>query len=381
MKKICFVNAIKGTAESFLTPHFQNLQAKYEVHFVACDVQEGEDPGFPGVICHRIDIRRPISLVADFKAVWALYRLMRREKFDAVHSVTPKAGLTCALAAWMAAIKVRSHTITGQVWATRTGMMRRLLRAMDHVIVALDNHIFVDAEAQRQYLIGEGIITERGSRVLANGSLLGADLERFRPTPEIRAQYRSEIGISDDQFVFVFLGRLNIDKGIRELLAAFNRLVATPQGKEAFLMLVGSDEENMADTFADYANIRPGENFCYYGSTRKPEHVLQAADVFVLPTYREGFPQSPLEAGALALPVIISDIYGTRASIIDDVTGIRCQPQDADSLYEAMNRMITDPAQAHAMGQRGRQYIAEKYAQPILEKAWLDLYDELLGAE
>lgn len=384
MKKICFVNAIKGTAQSFLAPHFQNFLQKYEVHFVACDVIEGEDPSFPGVICHKIDIRRPISLLADLKAVWNLYQLMKKEQFDAVHSVTPKAGLTCAIAAKMAGIKIRCHTITGQVWATKTGVFRMILRTMDRLIIALDNHMFVDGEGQRQFLINEGFLTARNSRVLANGSLRGADLNRFNPSAEIRNQYRQEIGIEDNQFVFAFLGRLNTDKGIRELLEAFDRLVgswriAGEWTMRPYLLLVGADEENMARYFSNYEHIHPGTNFCHYGETPNPHLVMQAADVFVLPTYREGFPQSPLESGALALPIIISDIYGTKASIVDNITGLRCKPQDVNSLYEAMVRMISDPEKAKEMGQKGRKYIEEKYAHPILEKAWMDLYQELLG--
>lgn len=381
-KKICFINAIKGTAESFMKPHFINLQNDYEVHYVACDVNDGSDSSFPGTICHRVDIARPISLIKDLKAVYSLYKVFKHERFDAVHSITPKAGLVTALAARMAGIKVRSHTFTGQVWATRKGFMRKLLRMMDHIIVNLDNHIFVDAEAQRQHLISEGILKENNSRVLANGSLLGADMNRFCPNTEIRQNQRADIGINDNHFVFAFLGRLNIDKGIRELLAAFNRLVAYAKDKGCdrtpYLMLVGDDEENMTALFSQHKDIHQGTNFCAYGSTPVPEHVMQAADVFVLPTYREGFPQSPLEAGALALPIIISDIYGTRASIINDVTGLRCKPQDTDSLFTAMQHMFDNPEEAKGMGQAGRKYIAEKYDQKVLEKAWLDLYKELM---
>lgn len=383
MKKICFVNAIKGTAQSFMTGHFQNLRQKYEVHYVACDVNDGEDPSFPGIICHKIDIRRPISIVADLKAVWSLYLLMQKERFDVVHSITPKAGLTCAIAAKMAGIKIRCHTFTGQVWATKTGVMRSILRAIDHLIISLDNHHFVDGEAQRQYLISEGFLTADNSRVLANGSLRGADLTLFNPSTRVREQYRKKIGIEETHFVFAFLGRLKVDKGIRELLAAFDRLVASCSNSDnppnrPYLLLIGPDEEKMAIYFAEYSHICPGKNFCHYGSTPNPHLVMQAADAFVLPTYREGFPQSPLEAGALALPIIISDIYGTKASIVDNVTGLRCLPHDVDSLFEAMMQMISNPSEAREMGKRGRKYIEEKYAHTILEKAWIDLYEELL---
>lgn len=379
MQKICFVNAIKGTAESFLKPHFRNLGRKYEVHYVACDVENGVDPGFPGVICHRIDIHRPISLYADLKAVLAMVRLFQKERFVAVHSMTPKAGLVCSIAGKITGVEHRIHTITGQVWATRTGMMRKLLRTMDRVIVHCANCILVDGESQRQYLISEGILKENNSRVLANGGLIGVDLQRFCPKNEYRVHYRQQLGISDDHFVFVFMGRLNGDKGIRELLGAFDRLVETDSLRKPYLILIGRDEDNMSVEFGNYAHIKPHENFCYFGSTPVPEHVMQVADAFVLPTYREGFPQSPLEAAALELPIIISDIYGTKSSIVDNETGIRCQPQDVDSLYSAMQQFLTNKEATKQMGKRGRAYIQEKYSQTIVEKAWVDFYKQLLG--
>lgn len=379
MKKICFVNAIKGTAESFLKPHFRNLGRKYEVHYVACDVKDGEDPSFPGVICHRIDIHRPIRLSADIKALMAMVKLFKKEKFVAVHSLTPKAGLVCSIAGKFTGVEHRIHTITGQVWATKTGAMRQLLRVMDHVIVHSANCILVDGESQRQYLIREGILEENNSRVLANGGLIGVDLLRFCPNAETRKSYRQQMGISDDHFVFAFLGRLNADKGIRELLGAFDRLAETDRQRKPYLILIGRDEDNMSANFNSYSHIMPHENFCYYGSTPTPEQVMQAADAFVLPTYREGFPQSPLEAAALELPIIISDIYGTKASIIDNKTGIRCQAQDVDSLYFAMQQLLGNKEAARQMGQSGRAYIQEKYSQDIVEQAWVDFYENLLG--
>lgn len=379
MQKICFVNAIKGTAESFLKPHFRNLGHTFEVHYVACDVEDGEDPCFPGVICHRIDIRRPISLSADIKALMAMAKLFKKEKFVAVHSLTPKAGLVSSVAGKLTGVEHRIHTITGQVWATRTGAMRKLLRAMDHVIVHCSNCILVDGESQRQYLISEGILKETNSRVLANGGLIGVDLQRFCPKNEYRVFYRQQLGIRDDHFVFAFLGRLNADKGIRELMSAFDRLVETNQNLRPYLILIGRDEDKMSAQFSSYSHIRPHENFCYYGSTPIPERVMQAADAFVLPTYREGFPQSPLEAAALELPVIISDIYGTKASIIDNETGIRCQAQNEGSLYSAMLQFLTNKEATKQMGKNGRAYIQEKYSQNIVEKAWVDFYKQLLG--
>lgn len=132
-----------------------------------------------GVRCVDVPIERQISIRNDFEALLALWKIFKKESFDSVHSITPKAGLLTSIAAWLAGIKVRIHIYTGQVWATRKGMMRYLLKTMDKIIALFDNHILVDGESQRQFLIKEGVLKDSNSEVLAHGSICGVKLEKF----------------------------------------------------------------------------------------------------------------------------------------------------------------------------------------------------------
>lgn len=257
-KKIAFVVAIPGSAEAFLTNHFEVLTQEYDVTLIANFPKDYNASCFKGMKINYINapIKREISVKKDLKALWKLYKIFKKEKFDSVHSVTPKAGLLTAWASWFAGIKVRIHIYTGQVWATRKGVMRIALKMMDKMIATLDNHILVDGEGQRQFLIKEGVVKERNSQVLAHGSICGVKLEKFNISNNIRIAERAKFGFKDNDVVFIFLGRLNHDKGIGELYEAFNRLV--PECPNAKLLFYGSDEEDY-DAKANYfSNIKNG---------------------------------------------------------------------------------------------------------------------------
>lgn len=375
-KRICFVVAIPGSAQSFLKDHIKALSKDYDVYLAAnLDGQPVPDlEGLSGV--HHIPIRREISIFNDLKAVMKLASYFREMKFDAVHSVTPKAGLTTALAARMAGISHRIHIFTGQVWATRKGAMRSLLKSMDKVISLLNNHILVDGEPQRQFLISEGVVSERKSRVLGAGSICGANTERFTPSDEERQRQRKELGISPEKVVFSFMGRLNKEKGIRELLSAFDSMAKDCHN--AYLLIFGRDEENCLANIGDYKNIRQGENFTFYGPTSTPQLSLQAADVFCLPSYREGFGLSVVEASCLGLPVICSDAYGLADTIVESVTGLKCKVADVPSLESAMRRLYADPAMRKDMGENGRKRVLDLFTGEKIVGAWVDFYKSFM---
>ena len=328
-KKICFVVAVPGTAESFLRDHIAALANEYDVFLVGNIKCENEVKMLSLTGWQRIEIERGISLWRDLKAVFSLYKYFKKMNFNSVHSVTPKAGLLTSISAYFACIPVRIHIYTGQVWANKTGFMRHLLKMMDRIIALLDNHIIVDGKGQRQFLIQNKVVRDKNSKVLGSGSICGVNLERFKPSGDVRMAKRIELSIEDSKTVFVFMGRLNHDKGVYDLLSAFNRLAS--EREDVYLLLLGHDEENVSATFHKYSNIKEGENFCYYGATPEPYKMLQAGDVFVLPTYREGFGSSVIEASSLGLPVICSDAYGVMDAMIDDVTGIRCKVGNEDS--------------------------------------------------
>lgn len=376
MKKICFITAVHGSAYSFLRDHMAALQKGYKVYYVCNE----PDVNNIMVSCdgyHCVNIQRKISLINDLKALWHLYKYFKAEKFDAVHSVTPKAGLLTSIAAFIARVPVRIHIYTGQVWANKTGFMKFLLKSMDRLISIFDTHILVDGEGQRQFLIKNRVVTAKNSRVLGSGSICGVNLERFNPSDEVRAEKRKELGIDDSKTVFVFMGRLNHDKGVYELLSAFDRLAA--EREDVYLLLFGHDEENVRDTFQNYPNIKVGDNFCYYGATAEPQKMLQAGDVFVLPTYREGFGSSVIEASALGLPVICSDAYGVMDAMVDDVTGLRCKVGDVDSLYEAMLSLANDTKLQSKLGSNGRERVLKEFDGIRVTDNWLDYYRECLN--
>lgn len=377
-KKICFIVAIPGTAQAFLKNHFSYLTQEYDVHLVANFPSEKEMEEYTqmGVICHSVPILRPISLLGDLKSLRKQKRLFLSEKFDSVHSVTPKAALLTAIAGWRAHVPHRVHIFTGQVWATRKGIMRQMLKLMDKIVARLDTHLLVDGEGQRQFLIKEGVLKESNSTVLANGSIAGVKLENFIISEEVRMEERAKLGFSSDDVCFIFLGRLNHDKGIGELFDAFNALI--PDCPNAKLVLYGTDEEGYDLKADNYPNIKRGENYFYPGRTSCPYKALQAGDVFVLPTWREGFGMSVIEAQALGLPVITSNAYGVVDASVEGETGLRCGVNDPKGLYECMKKYYNDPEMRQQHGQAGHDRIVQYFDNKIVSEAWVEFYHELL---
>lgn len=376
-KKICFVVAAPTSADGFLTEQIHALRQEYDV-YLAANGDYGDDWKNVDINeFYSFPIMRKISLWKDLKALWKLFRYFRRMKFDAVHSITPKAGFICSLASFLAGVKHRSHTFTGQVWATRTGLMRSLLKSLDWVTAHLDNHIFADGQGQRQFLILEGVVSAEKSSVMANGSICGIRTDRFNPSAEIRRAKRAELGIADDKVVFVFIGRLNRDKGCHELLAAFNQLVESCPN--AYLLMFGGDEENVSATFPNYPNLVERQNFHFYGLSNEIYNMLQAGDAFVLPTHREGFGVSVIEAQALALPVITSDAYGVVDASVEGVTGLRVPVGNVQALHHAMETLYLDPDMRTRFGAAGRQRILSDFPYQVIVKAWLDFYHSILN--
>ncbi len=376
-KKICFVVAIPGTAESFLRDHIKALREEYDVYLMGNITDEKDVAMLDLTGWYQIDINRNISVLHDLKALWQAYRYFRKMPFDAIHSVTPKAGLIAAIAGWLAGIKHRTHIFTGQVWATRKGVMRTTLKMLDKVIARLDNHIMVDSKSQRTFLVKEGVLREGQAEVFRNGSICGVNYERFAPDARARKDIRTEIGIKEGALCYIFLGRLNHDKGIGELYEAFNRLAK--ETTDVFLLLVGWDEENYLNKLPNYIHIKESENFHYYGSTPMPEKVLNAGDVFVLPTYREGFGTSVLEAACVGLPCICSDAYGVMDAYIENETGLKCKVGDADSLYHCMRKMYDDRELVKRMGEKSRARALRDFDVKDITACWLDFYESILG--
>ena len=375
-KKICFVVAVPVTANAFLRDHINALSRYFDIYLVGNIKDENEVKGLKIVGWHHIDIERGISFWKDLKAVWQTTCFFKSMKFNAVHSVTPKAGLVTAFAGKMAGVKHRTHIFTGQVWATKKGFMRFFLKLLDKTIAGLNNHIMVDGKSQRAFLENEGVLKKDTALVFCNGSIAGVNSERFVSNAIARQEEREKMGVKDGVLAFLFLGRLNHDKGIGELYEAFNRLAS--EVKDIFLLLVGPDEEGYADMFSNYSHIKEKENFYYYGATNNPDRVLNAGDVFVLPTYREGFGSSVLEAACIGLPCICSDAYGVLDAYVSGETGLQCKVGDADSLYQCMKRMHDDRELVKRMGEKSRLRALNDFNVKPITECWVNFYKEIL---
>lgn len=377
--KICFVVSAPMTAQFFLKDHIKALSERYEV-YLAANFRGKEKLTLEGLSeAYDIEIERGINPIADIKAIIRLRLYFAKMKFDAIHSVTPKAGMISAIAGKLANIKNRIHIFTGQVWATKSGISKLILKSIDKIIVSLNNYSLVDGDGQRQFLISEKVLKKNNSKVLGEGSISGVNTIRFKPSEKWAKEIREECGISEEKIVFCLMGRFNREKGIYELFEAFNSLVATCPN--SFLLLIGMDEEGCLDNISMYHNIKPGVNFKYFGKTNKPEYVLQAADVFCMPSYREGFGSSVIEAQCLGIPVICSDAYGLKDAMVDNVTGLRCKVKNVESLKNCMSTLYNNQLLRLEFGKNGRERILTHFSGNEITREWVSFYNTVLNKD
>lgn len=375
-RKICFVVSRPGTAISFLAGAMSKLKDEYTIHLVANFANGESVDRLPLTEVKDIGIELKPSPLKDLKALWQLYRYFKANDFYAVHSYTLKASLLTALAGSMARVPHRLRNFSGQLWCNMTGWKRRFFKMIEHIIVTLDNGFIVDCNAQRQYLINEGILSSPDqAKIMYRGSVCGLDSDKFTFDPEQRIAVRNELGIADDTVVFIFLGRLRREKGIFELLGAFDRMAT--KYSNILLLLVGGDEGQCIEHIGDYPHLKQGENVIYYGFTPRPVYLLHAGDIYALPSHREGFGMAALEASSIGLPVICSDTYGMTDTMVDNVTGLRCKTGDTDSLFDCMERLILDKALRRKLGENGAAWVRDNFPQDKVSDAWLDFYRNL----
>ena len=359
------------TVQAFLREHIRAAAEQFDVTVVA----NAAAADLEGVAARLIPlpIERRIAPLADLNALLKLIGIFRRERFDLVHSVTPKAGLLAALAGAIAGVPVRMHTFTGQVWATRSGPGRALLKALDRLTASLSTRVLADSASQRDFLVAEGVVAADKLQVLGNGSVNGVDSARFRPDGGARERVRAQATIPPDAVLFLYLGRLARDKGLLDLARAF----AGVDG--AWLMMVGPDEDGIAGEIraacgAAAARLR------ILDRTTEPERYMAAADVFVLPSYREGFGSVILEAAAAAVPAIGTRIYGITDAIVEGKTGFLVPARDAAALAARMRELAGDAPLREEMGRAARERVLRDFRTEDLTRALLAHHEQCLLA-
>jgi glycosyltransferase involved in cell wall biosynthesis len=378
VKRIGIVVSSPWTVKWFLMDQIEALSRSYEV-CVILNLEKGD--ALPKLNAKveviAAPIVRNISVLHDLQAVLLLVALFFRKRFDAVHSVTPKAGLIAAISGVIARIPVRVHTFTGQVWVTRTGLARRVLKAVDKALARMTTHVLVDSPSQRDFLLREGVVSEKKSRVLASGSISGVDTIRFRPDAELRKKIRQLEGIPEDGVVFLYVGRLKVDKGALDLAQAFSR-VGEYCGK-AWLLIVGPDEEDLRPRMENVCS-GVGRRLRFVGYTDAPEEYMAAADVLCLPSYREGFGSVIIEAASVGLPAVASNIYGIIDAIEPSTVEFLHEPGDIDALQSKMKQMIDDPQLREALGKKARARVHRLFAKRLVTSTLVGFYDSVVGS-
>lgn len=341
----------------FLREQMQFLSQWYDVIGVASPGREHEYIRNVGIRTQEIHIARPIRLFSDCVSLFRLYRLFRKEKPTIIHSITPKAGLLSMIAGWLAGVPIRIHTFTGLLFPWRKGLMHHILKTTDRLTCLFATHVNPEGNGVRKQLL-EYNVTKKTLIVLGHGNLRGINLSTFS-IKGTRAHTRKELRIPEEALIFIFVGRIVKDKGIPELVRTFTTLT---ENHNAHLVLAGSQEPELDPLDADtLAEMRRNGSIHVLGPRQNVAELLESADVFVFPSHREGFPTALLEAQAMSLPCIATDICGCNEIVVHKENGLLIPKEDAAALLSAMQVMTDMPIEKRSQWGRNARTRIEKY--------------------
>lgn len=318
--------------------------------------------------------------VQDLRSLARMTRFMRSESFGIVHSVEPKAGLLAMVAARLSRTPVRVHTYTGQVWAELTGWWRETARAGDLLIGRLGTHLLADSASGAEFLIEQGRVARNKIRVLANGSISGINLGRFHPAPNDPAvlAWRRSLSIEPQDKVVLFVGRVVEDKGIAELLEAFAALsVSRP---DVHLVVVGPLEPERAPLSPAVHERLTRSRGVHYVGRQDPVPYFQGADLFCLPSYREGFPTVVLEAAACGIPTVATRIVGNTDAVVDEATGLLVPVKQAAPLADAVGRLLDRADERLRLGAAALDRARRQFDAVSVNAALVRFYVDAYGA-
>ncbi len=329
---------------------------------------------------YGVEMTRRITPVRDLVALWRLWVLFRRLRPHIVHAHTPKGGLLGTIAAWLARVPVRIYHIHGLPYMTAKGPKRWLLKWTERTSCRLSHRVLCVSRSIRDVAMVEGISASRGIVVLLNGSTNGVDSQgRFNPaikSEKVQWQLRESLGIPHDALVIGYVGRIVRDKGLVELIEAWKIL----HGEYSFLhmLVVGTFEPQDPLPQNVEGILRGTQEIHLAGQTQDPSTSYSIMDVVVLPTYREGLPNVPLEAAAMSRPVVATRIPGCIDAVVDGETGTLVPPRDEGALAEAIRRYLHDPELRRRHGLAGRERVLRDFRQEVMWEAMYQEYVRLL---
>lgn len=357
-----FITTTISDSLPFFKGQLNVLKEIFDIHLVSSPGSHLDDMSNEyQVQGHAIPMKREIALWKDLKSLVALYRLFKRENADVVHGNTPKASLLSMIAAYFAGISVRIYYVHGLRYTSVFGLKRKILMAMERVSCALATDVIAVSDGVRKQLIQDNI-TKKEIQIIWNGSINGIDVEFFNRNKVKDIEIKR---INFDDFVFGFIGRVVKDKGVNELIEAFVKL--TENYKNVKLLMLGSFEDS--DPINDYSReqIKSNKSIIYLGQQKDVKPYMKRMNTFVLPSYREGFGIVLMEAGAMELASISTNISGCNEVIINNDTGILVEKENVNELLERMIFFVKNKELIEKMGKAARKSVYNRFNQ---KKVW-----------
>lgn len=379
-KIIIRVTTLPISLEKLLSGQLRYMNSFYKVIGVSSDRENLQKlTEKEGIAVFPIEMTRKITPFQDLKAVWEMYRYFKHTKPFIVHSHTPKAGIIAMLAAKLAGVPHRLHTVAGLPLLEATGIKRKILNRVEQLTYRFATKIYPNSFVLRDIIESQNLCPPIKLQVLANGSSNGIDTAHFSRNhfPEAKnTALRSQLGIAESDFVFVFVGRLVADKGINELLSAFDRLSALRPNIK--LLLVGNFEDELDPLSSKTMQIiRANNKIKLTGYQNDVRPYFAISDALVFPSYREGFPNVVMQAGAMGLPSIVTDINGCNEIIIDGKNGVIIPVKDESAIFDAMDKILSDSTYNAYLQSNSRELIVSRYEQQLVWDAILNEYQKL----
>lgn len=374
MKKKLKIVLIANTSNFFnvfMTNHINSLSKKYDLYLCCSDAYKLKNLISKKVFLININYKRGLSIVDDIKAFLVTLYLILKIKPDLSISFTPKIGLIASIVSFILRTPVNIHWYTGQIWATRRGFSKIFFRLIDKLIFILSDYVLIDGHAQRKFLIKEKIVNKNKSIVFHKGSVGGVDISRFKYNKNIKIKLRKKFNISNKTFVFLYLGRINKEKGIIELLDAFKQI---QENRDILLIFVGPVEDKILSS-----QINKNKKTLHFNFTKKPEDWFSLSDILCLPSHREGFGTVVIEAAACGIPSLCSNIYGLQDAVINNKTGFIHKVSNISDIKKKMLYILRNKNLVKEFGSSAKKRTSKEFEQSIVTKKFIKFIDSVIN--
>ncbi len=379
--KLIRITTVPLSLDKLLSGQLNFMQSHYEVVAVSSEKDYLERVGTKeNVRTFHLEMSRKITPLKDLVAVLKLFLFLIKEKPLIVHTHTPKAGIVGMLASKMAFVPHRFHTVAGMPLMEVKGVKRKILDFVEKVTYLCATKVYPNSFGLKDIILENNFCKENKIKVLANGSSNGIDTSYFSKSLfslESTITLKKKLGITQEDFVFVFVGRLVKDKGINEMVTAFEDLQKKERGIK--LLLVGNYESNLDPLFPETINkIETNSAIISVGFQNDVRSYLSISNVLVFPSYREGFPNVVMQAGSMGLPAIVSDINGCNEIIVNNKNGLIIPVKNQQAISNAMGLMLSDMSLYTTLSANSRSRIVDFYEQKVVWDALLREYDAVL---